>query len=105
MMTDEKTTEQLQAEIAAAQLELERRQLAPLAAVIAAFNETKVKAARTVAEANLNLLTGERRQQVQNLVTVLTLSTQFLTEQHAAIDARVNPPAAPEGGPGTPPAP
>jgi small-conductance mechanosensitive channel len=99
--TTEKTIEQLQAEIAAAQMELERRELAPLAAVIAAFNDNKVKAARTAAETNLLSLTGERRQQVQNLITVLSLSTQFLAEQHAAIDARVNPPAAPE----VPPAP
>ena len=97
--TPEKTNEQLQAEIAAAQLELERRELAPLAAILAAFGETKVNTARTVAETNIPLLTGERRQQTQNLVTVLTLSTQFLAEQRAAIDARVNPPAAPEAPP------
>ena len=88
----EKTTEQLEAEIQTAQLEIERRQLEPLQAVVDAFNKPTVAAALQAAKDNLMKMTGERRQQAQNLITVLENSPEFLRQQIDAINARVNPP-------------
>lgn len=92
----EKSIAELEAEITAAQLEIDRKQLVPLQAVIDAFNKPTIVAALAACRDNLDLLTGERRQQVQNLITVLANSPTYLAQQAAAIDARVNPPAAPE---------
>ena len=92
----EKTIAELLVEIELAQLEIDRQQLAPLQAIIDAFNKPTIANALQTCRDQLENLTGERRQQVQNLITVLEASPAYLAGQAAAIDARVNPPADPE---------
>src|SRR5690606_15635490 len=92
----EKTIAELLVEIELAQLEIDRQQLAPLQAIIDAFNKPTIATALQTCRDNRDHLAGERRQQVQNLIAVLEASPAYLSQQAAAIDARVNPPAEPE---------
>lgn len=91
----DKTVAELQADIAAAQLEIDRIQAAPLQAVLDAFNKPTIASAIQVAQDSLPMLTGERRQQVENMITVLTLSPAFLAQELDGINVRLNPPEVP----------
>lgn len=78
---------QLEAEIAQKQAELNAAQLPALVAATTALNHAKVGAALTALQENIGGLRGERAQQANNLIVVLTSSIAFLNAERAAIEA------------------
>jgi hypothetical protein len=98
-MPTKPTLAELQAQITAAQLEIDRLMIAPLQAIVAAFSDEAIQNAINVAQDNLDFCTGEARHQINNLLIVNNNSVQFLKNHVAHLDARVNgtalPPLAP----------
>lgn len=92
----EKTLQELQAEQAAIQVQIEKLEIAPLQAINAALSDSAFSNAIAVLEANVDHLTGNRHQQAHNVLTVLQHSPGFLVEEFTAMDARLNPPPPPE---------
>jgi len=90
------TLAELQEQLAATQLEIDKRQLAPLTAIINALDNETIDNAMTVIQTNLPELTGEKYQQAQNILTVLSNSPRYLLSQRDEIEARANPQPAEE---------
>lgn len=88
----EKTLAELQAEQAVIELQIEALEVAPLQAITAAFDDPAFAAALSAVSDNLDNLTGERRQQAQNIIQVLGYSPGFLEAQLAEIQSRLVPP-------------
>lgn len=85
------TLAELQAQAVAIQMEIDKRQVAPLTAIVDAFSNPAVADAVTVVQEQLEQLTGEARQQAQNILTVLQNSPQYLKNRRDAIQAQTAP--------------
>lgn len=88
------TIAELQTQIAAAQLEIDKQMLEPILAVVEAFSDPAIQNAIDVAQANLELCTGEVRQQISNLLIVNQNSVQFLRNHADNLNLRLNGPLA-----------
>ena len=100
------TIADLQAQIATAQLEIDRLMIAPINAVVDAFSDEAIQNAVHVAQANLEFCTGEAKHQINNLLIVNNNCVQFLKNHVAQLESRVNgtplPPLAPSPFMGAP---
>lgn len=91
------TLADLVAQREALERQIEAAEIAPLRAIGEALAKPAVPKALEVLQAQVESLSGERRKQAENLITVLTHCPAFLTAQLAAIEERkaaAEPPAA-----------
>lgn len=105
-MPTQPTLAELQAQITAAQLEIDRLMIAPINAIVDAFSDEAIQNAVTVAQANVDFCTGEAKHQINNLLVVNNNCVLFLKNYVAQLESRVNgtplPPLAPSPYMGVP---
>ncbi len=81
--------QQLQQQIADAQLSIAKLELEPLQVINAEITKIDFSALVEAINTNAESLTAERRQQAMNIVTVLSHSPVFLLQEAAQIEARI----------------
>lgn len=95
-----KTLQELEQQIADAKLAIAKLEVVPLQAINDEIAKLDFAALTEAITSNLGNLTNQRREQAQNILTVLNHCPAFLSEEANRLDQMINPPEP--AVPGTP---